>query len=213
MTELIPRNLGHRPLREVWAQMQAFTDSRDADTADEIWFVEHDPVFTLGLNADPAHVLESRDIDVVQIDRGGQVTYHGPGQIVAYIMLDIRRLGISIRPLVELIERTVIKTVGVYGIEAMARRDAPGVYVEGAKLAAIGLRVRRGCSYHGLALNVDMDLSPFTQINPCGMEDLAVTQLAELCPVTSRKKICDDLLASFRQEIADYSELEADSKP
>ena len=215
MVELIARDLGRRPLRAVWEEMQEFTDARGDDTADEIWFVEHDPVFTLGLNADAAHVLDAHDIEVVQIDRGGQVTYHGPGQIVAYVLLNIRRLGISIRPLVELLERTVIATVAGYGIKAAARRDAPGVYVAGAKLAAIGLRVRRGCSYHGLALNVDMDLSPFMQINPCGMAGLPVTQLAQLCDVTERERICSDLLAQLRQEIASiraaYSEVEADS--
>jgi lipoyl(octanoyl) transferase len=212
MATLVTRDLGRRPLREVWAEMQHFTDARESDTADEIWFVEHDPVFTLGLNADRGHVLDAGDIDVLQIDRGGQVTYHGPGQIVAYVMLDLRRLGIAIRPLVELLERTVIATAGNYGITARSRRDAPGVYVDGAKLAAIGLRVRRGCSYHGLALNVDMDLSPFTRINPCGMKDLPVTQLVDLGVSATLKQVRSDWLGQFERELAVYLE-DADSKP
>lgn len=210
MTTLVVRDLGRRPLRDVWAEMQHFTDSRESDTPDEVWFVEHDPVFTLGLNADREHVLDAGDIDVVQIDRGGQVTYHGPGQIVAYVMLDLRRLGIAIRPLVELLERAVIETVGAYGITAHSRRDAPGVYVDGAKLAAIGLRVRRGCSYHGLALNVDMDLSPFERINPCGMQDLRVTQLADPGIPVAPEKVRGDLLAQLNRELDRYLEL-ADS--
>jgi lipoyl(octanoyl) transferase len=210
MSTLVARDLGRRALREVWAEMQQFTDTRGQDTADEIWFVEHDRVFTLGLNADREHVLDAGDIDVVQIDRGGQVTYHGPGQLVAYVLLDLRRLGINIRPLVELLENAVIDMVGEYGIVAQSRRDAPGVYVDGAKLAAIGLRVRRGCSYHGLALNVDMDLKPYQRINPCGMEDLAVTQLAELGAKTDMKDVREDLMAQLAAQIESYSE-EADS--
>lgn len=210
MTALIARDLGRRPLPDVWTRMQQFTDSRNSDTADELWFVEHDPVFTLGLNADTQHVLDPGNIDVVRIDRGGQVTYHGPGQIVAYVLLDLRRLGISIRPLVELLERAVIATADEYGIAAVSRRDAPGVYVDGAKLAAIGLRVRRGCSYHGLALNFDMDLSPYERINPCGMQDLAVTQLVSLGVTADRKTICGELHAQLEREIAAYLEV-ADS--
>jgi lipoyl(octanoyl) transferase len=201
MTVLVARNLGRRPLRAVWEQMQQFTDSRDSETPDEVWFVEHDPVFTLGLNADRAHVLRAAEIDVVQIDRGGQVTYHGPGQIVAYVMLDLRRLGIAIRALVEMLERAVIDTVAEYGIAAQSRRDAPGVYVDGAKLAAIGLRVRKGCSYHGLALNVDMDLAPFEQINPCGMQDLPVTQLADLGVDKGIDAVRRDLLCALEHEV------------
>ena len=210
MDRLVARDLGRRPLRDVWAEMQQVTDSRGPDTADEIWFVEHDPVFTLGLNADHEHVLDAGDIDVVQIDRGGQVTYHGPGQLVVYVLLDLRRLGINIRPLVELLENAVIAMVGAYGILAQSRRDAPGVYVDGAKLAAIGLRVRRGCSYHGLALNVDMDLGPYERINPCGMQDLAVTQLVELGVAADAQNVRNDLLAQLEGKLAAYFE-EADS--
>jgi len=172
--------------------MQAFTTERTDDTRDEVWFVEHPPVYTLGLRADRAHLLAPGDIPVVQIDRGGQVTYHGPGQLVAYVMLNLKRRAWTPRQLVQALENSVIDTVAAYGIEAKARRDAPGVYVGGAKLAAVGLRVRRHCSYHGLAVNVAMDLKPFAGINPCGYEDLPVTQLATLCGIDGLKRFRDD---------------------
>lgn len=181
MNDIRVCDLGRRPLPAVWADMQDFTDHRDEGTGDEIWFVEHPPVYTLGLNANPEHVLENTDVEVVRIDRGGQVTYHGPGQLVCYVLLDIKRLGLGVRALVELLETAVIDTVADYGVEACARRDAPGVYVAGRKLAAVGLRIRRGCSYHGIAVNLEMDLAPFTRIRPCGLEDVEVTQLANLC--------------------------------
>lgn len=187
------RQLGVRPFEAVWAEMQAFTEARTADTADEVWFVEHSPVFTLGLNADAAHVVAPGDIPLVQTDRGGQVTYHGPGQIVAYALLDVRRRGLGIRALVELLEAAVIATAAGYGVEAASRREAPGVYVDGRKLAAIGLRIRRGCSYHGLALNVAMDLEPFGRIHPCGYEGLEVTQLSELAGVADLDRVRGDL--------------------
>jgi lipoyl(octanoyl) transferase len=174
------RDLGAQPLPEIVAQMQRFTSARDAETADEIWFVEHPPVFTLGMRGDRKYVHAAGDIPVVHIDRGGQVTYHGPGQLVAYVLLDLRRLGFNPRTLVQALESAVIDTVADYGIEAVARRDAPGVYVDGRKLCAIGLRVRRYCSYHGLALNVAMDLSPFGRIDPCGYAGLEVTDLRTL---------------------------------
>ncbi|MGH8242972.1 MAG: lipoyl(octanoyl) transferase LipB [Steroidobacteraceae bacterium] len=158
--------------------MQAFTDARDRDTPDEIWFLEHAPVFTQGLNGRPEHLLATGDIPVVGIDRGGQVTYHGPGQLVVYVMIDLQRRGIGVRELVVALESAVIGLAASQGIAAAGRRDAPGVYVAGRKLASLGLRVRRGCSYHGLALNVDMDLEPFACINPCGMAGMAMTQLA-----------------------------------
>ena len=179
----VVRDLGLRPLPDVWAEMQAFTAARTAATRDEIWFVEHPPVYTLGMRADRAHVVAPGDIPIVQIDRGGQVTYHGPGQLMAYVLLDLKRLGLNARSLVQALEAAVIDTVAGYGIHASARRDAPGVYVEGAKLAAVGLRVQRHCSYHGLAVNVAMDLGPFQGIHPCGYEGLRVTQLRELCDV------------------------------
>jgi lipoyl(octanoyl) transferase len=174
------RDLGFKPLPDVWAEMQAFTAARTADTPDEVWLVEHPPVYTLGLRADRTHLLAPGDIPIVQIDRGGQVTYHGPGQLVAYVLLDLNRRGFNARSLVQALESAVIDTVADYGISAVARRDAPGVYVEGAKLGAVGLRVKRHCSYHGLAVNVAMDLAPFAGINPCGYAGLAVTQVSEL---------------------------------
>jgi lipoyl(octanoyl) transferase len=177
---VIVRWLGRVDYEPTWRAMQQFTDARDASTGDELWLLEHPPVFTLGLAADPGHVLAPGDIPLVQTDRGGQVTYHGPGQLVAYPLLDVRRLGISVRGLVMLLEQCVIDLVAAHGISAAGRRDAPGVYVEGHKLASLGLRIRRHASYHGLALNVDMDLEPFARINPCGMAGLPVTSLARL---------------------------------
>lgn len=174
------RNHGLADYAETLASMQAFTERRDASTADEIWLLEHPPVFTLGLNADRAHVLAPGDIPIVPVDRGGQVTYHGPGQLVVYTLLDLKRARLGIRDLVSALENAVIGLVADFGIEAAARCDAPGVYVDGAKLASVGLRIRRGCSYHGLSLNVNMDTEPFKRINPCGFDDLTVTQLADL---------------------------------
>jgi lipoyl(octanoyl) transferase len=160
--------------------MQSITETRGAETRDEIWFLEHPPVFTLGMNAAPEHVLAPGDIPVVQIDRGGQVTYHGPGQLVVYPLLDVRRAQIGVRQLVTALESAVIEMLAGWNIEAVARRDAPGVYVNERKLASVGLRIRRGCSYHGLALNVGMDLEPFRRINPCGYRGLEVTDLRSL---------------------------------
>ena len=166
--EPLVRDLGLRPMPLVWADMREFTERRGPETQDEIWFVEHPPVFTLGLAADRAHLLDAGDIEVVQTDRGGQVTYHGPGQLVCYVLLDLKRRGLDIRRLVEALEGAVVDTLAGYGLEAYPKRDAPGVYVDGAKIAAVGLKVRRGCSYHGLAFNIAMDLEPFSRINPCG---------------------------------------------
>jgi lipoyl(octanoyl) transferase len=159
--------------------MQTFTMRRDEATSDEFWLVEHPPVFTLGLNGKPEHLLDPGDIPVVQCDRGGQVTYHGPGQVVIYLLLDLKRRSLGARALVSAIEQAVIAYLEELGMAAEVRPKAPGVYVEGAKIAALGLRVRRGCSYHGLAFNVDMDLAPFGRINPCGYAGLKVTQLAD----------------------------------
>ncbi len=172
--------LGRVDYEPTWRAMQRLTDERDASTPDEIWLLEHPPVFTLGMNADPRHVLLAGDIPVVQIDRGGQVTYHGPGQLVVYPLIDLRRAGLGVRDLVTALEQAVVAYAATLGIEAAPRRDAPGVYVAGAKLASVGIRIRRGASYHGLALNVEMDLEPFQRINPCGYEGLAMTQLAAL---------------------------------
>jgi lipoyl(octanoyl) transferase len=174
------RQLGLVEYQPTWRAMQRFTEERDGATPDEIWFLEHPPVFTLGVNASPAHLIAPGDIPVVQIDRGGQVTYHGPGQLVVYPLIDLKRLGLGIRDYVSALERAVIDLAAEFGIAAECRRDAPGVYVAGAKLASVGVRVRRGGSYHGLALNVALDLEPFSRINPCGYQGLAMTQLSVL---------------------------------
>jgi lipoyl(octanoyl) transferase len=169
----------------VWADMERFTTDRSAATQDEIWFVEHPAVFTLGLSGNRTHLLDPGDIPVVHTDRGGQVTFHGPGQLVCYVLVDLKRRNFNVRNLVQALESAVIDTAREYAIDAYAKREAPGVYVDGRKLAAIGLRVRRGCSYHGMAVNVNMDLAPFARINPCGYPGLEVTQLADLCALDS----------------------------
>ena len=174
------RHLGLSAYEPTWRAMQAFTQARQSTTADEVWFVEHPPVFTLGLNASREHVLSPGDIPVVQIDRGGQVTYHGPGQLVVYPLVDLQRLRLSIRDFVAALERAVIELAAQSGIAAACRRGAPGVYVAGRKLASVGVRVRRAGSYHGLAVNVALDLEPFRRINPCGYAGLQMTQFAEL---------------------------------
>jgi lipoyl(octanoyl) transferase len=174
------RRLGLVEYEPTWRAMQRFTDERDATTPDEIWFLEHPQVFTLGMNASREHVLAPGDIPVVQIDRGGQVTYHGPGQLVVYPLIDLRRAGLGVRDLVTALERSVIGLAAEYGVVAEARRNAPGVYVEGRKLASVGIRIRRGASYHGLAMNVSLDLEPFGRINPCGYQGLQMTQLADI---------------------------------
>jgi len=175
------RELGRVEYEPTWRAMQSFSLARTADTADELWLLEHPPVYTLGVAGRAGHLPRADNgIPVVKTDRGGQVTYHGPGQIVAYLLLDLRRRGLTIRPLVRLMESCVIDLLASYGIAAAGRVDAPGVYVGGAKIAALGLRVRNGCCYHGLAFNVDMDLSPFRSIDPCGYPGLAVTQARDL---------------------------------
>jgi lipoyl(octanoyl) transferase len=184
------------------AAMQDFTARRDAGTADEAWLLEHPPVYTLGLAGRPEHVLAPGDIPVVRTDRGGQVTYHGPGQLVAYTLVDLRRAGLSVRGLVLALEDAVIRTVAGYGVSAAGRRDAPGVYVDGAKLASLGLRVRRGGSYHGLALNVAMDLEPFRRIDPCGYRGQAVTDLATLGIRRTVRQVGDDLGAQLAESVA-----------
>ena len=174
---LIVRRLGLRPYEPVWRAMQRFTDERTPDSVDELWLVEHPAVFTQGQAGKSEHVLAPGDIPVIKVDRGGQVTYHGPGQIVAYPLLDIRRLGIGVRELVRRLEEAIIEVLQQYGVQGARRPGAPGIYVNGAKIASLGLRVRRGCTFHGLAFNIDMDLEPFQRINPCGYEGLQVTQL------------------------------------
>jgi lipoyl(octanoyl) transferase len=164
----------------LWHEMQEFTDTRDEKTPDEIWFVEHPPVFTMGLNASEEHLLAPGDIPVVQIDRGGQVTFHGPGQLMIYPLIDLKRSDIGVRKLVTALEQSVVDLVAEYEVAAVARADAPGVYVAGDKLASVGLRIRRGSSFHGMALNVDVDLEPFSRINPCGYAELQMTDLKRL---------------------------------
>ena len=176
----VTRDLGLADYEPVWRAMQAFTKARDDATADELWFVEHPPVFTLGLAAKPEHVLDAGAIPVVRIDRGGQVTYHGPGQLVAYALLDLRRAGYGVKELVRRLEQSVIDLLAGYRVEGARQAGMPGVYVGGAKIAAIGLRVSRGCTYHGISLNVDADLAAFSRINPCGYPGLAATRLADL---------------------------------
>lgn len=176
----IVRQLGRQPYEPVWRAMQRLTDARGPETPDELWLVEHDPVFTLGQAGRPEHVLAPGDIPVLNVDRGGQVTYHGPGQIVAYPLVDLRRLGLGVRELVCRIEQAVIDVLAAHGIAAARRDGAPGIYAGGAKVMALGLRVRRGCSFHGLAFNVAMDLEPFRRINPCGFQGLEVTSVLDL---------------------------------
>jgi lipoic acid synthetase len=189
--------LGKVDYEPTWRQMQRITDTRDEHTPDEIWLLEHPPVFTQGLNGNPGHVLAAGDIPVVQIDRGGQVTYHGPGQLVVYPLIDIRRAGLGVRDLVTALERAVIDYCATLGIQAECRKNAPGVYVDGRKIASVGLRIRRGASYHGLAFNVNMDLEPFQRINPCGYAGLEMTQLASLGQPNARVEEAGRAFAPF----------------
>ncbi|HEX7606087.1 MAG TPA: lipoyl(octanoyl) transferase LipB [Usitatibacter sp.] len=196
------RNLGLVAYQPAWRAMQAFNQARDAQTPDELWLVEHPPVFTLGLAGRREHVLDAGGIPVVATDRGGQVTYHGPGQAIAYVLLDLRRNGLGVKELVRRIEDAVIDTLGKYGIDGARRAGMPGVYVNEAKIAAIGLRIARGCSYHGVALNVDADLAPFARIDPCGYPGLASTRLADLGVRDSIHAVQQRLAASLSRRLA-----------
>ncbi|ERM61949.1 octanoyltransferase [Vibrio mimicus CAIM 1883] len=178
--QLLVRRLGRRDYTPVWQAMHQFTDQRDSTTRDEVWLVEHNPVFTQGQAGKAEHLLNTGDIPVVQSDRGGQVTYHGPGQLVAYFLIDLRRKHLGVRELVTHIENLVINTLKHYQIDSAARPDAPGVYVQDKKICSLGLRIRKGCSFHGLALNIQMDLTPFLQINPCGYAGMEMVQLSDL---------------------------------
>jgi lipoyl(octanoyl) transferase len=191
------RRLGRQPYEATWKAMSAFTDQRGPDTPDELWLLEHDPVFTLGQAGKMEHVLAPGDIPVVPVDRGGQVTYHGPGQIVGYPLIDLRRAGVGVREMVHKIEQAIIDTLDHWNIGAERVEGAPGVYVAGAKVAALGLRVRRGCSFHGLAFNVDMDLEPFHRINPCGYKGLQVTQVLDLGGPSRLADVEDALVEEF----------------
>ncbi len=189
----VVKSLGLTEYEPVWRAMQELTETRTESTRDEIWILEHYPVFTLGLNGSMTHVLAPGDIPVIPIDRGGQVTYHGPGQLVVYPLIDLRRLKLGVRALVSALEDTIVDTVADYGIEAATRADARGVYVGDRKLASLGLRIRRGCSYHGLAFNIAMDLEPFQRINPCGYENLETVQLSELDGPSDLDQVAGDL--------------------
>lgn len=202
------KSLGQVEYEPTWRAMQRFTAERTADTVDEIWLLQHPPTYTQGQAGKPEHLLNSAGIPVVKIDRGGQITYHGPGQIVAYLLLDLHRWKINVRELVRLMERAVIDLLAEYGIAAEGREDAPGVYVDDAKIAALGLKIKHGCSYHGLSLNVDMDLSPFDNINPCGYQGLRVTQCVELgitIPI-------EELQAQLTQNLVHGLQLHLDNK-
>ena len=185
----------------LWREMQAFTDTRVDDTPDEIWFVEHPPVFTMGLNASEEHLLAPGDIPVVQIDRGGQVTFHGPGQLMIYPLIDLRRSNIGIRTLVTALEQSVVNLAEDYDVEATADPKAPGVYVDGDKLASVGLRIRRGSSFHGMALNVDVDLEPFSRINPCGYAELQMTDLRRLGIALDLAQSAEKILPHFLRHL------------
>jgi lipoyl(octanoyl) transferase len=197
---LLFRRLGRREYALVFDAMRTFTESRAVDTPDELWWVEHPPVFTQGLAGRAEHLLAPGDIPVIQVDRGGQVTFHGPGQVVAYCLLDVRRLGLGVRALVTALERSVLELLAAHGIVAHARPDAPGVYVEGAKVASLGLRIRQGRSYHGLSLNVAMDLEPFGRINPCGLPGLRVTQLRDLGIYLTPDAVAEELLPGLGRQ-------------
>ncbi|GAA5219222.1 lipoyl(octanoyl) transferase LipB [Corallincola platygyrae] len=205
-TSLIFKQLGLRPYQEIWEAMRTFTDTRDESTTDEIWLVEHPPVFTQGQAGKAEHLLAPGDIPVIQVDRGGQVTYHGPGQQVAYILLDLRRRKLGVRELVTLIEEAIVDTLNYWQIESYPKPDAPGVYVYGDKIASLGLRIRKGCSFHGLALNVNMDLSPFQRINPCGYEGLLMTQSANLGGAKSLAELQPVLIEKLTQKLGETSD-------
>jgi lipoyl(octanoyl) transferase len=205
--QALVRKLGLMDYQTVWQQMQRFTDQRDTATLDEFWLLEHPAIFTLGQAGKSEHLLAPGDIPVIKVDRGGQVTYHGPGQLVIYLLLDLKRRNLGVRQLVSIIESSLIRLLQRYDVKAQARKDAPGVYVQGAKIAALGLRVRRGCSFHGLSLNVDLDLEPFGRINPCGYQGMAVTRLSDLLgKAPGVEQIAQPLLEELQAELG-YNQL------
>lgn len=207
------RQLGRQPFEAVWAAMEAYTDARGEDADDELWLVEHDPVFTLGQAGKQEHVLAAGDIPVVRTNRGGQVTYHGPGQIVAYPLVDLRRLNIGVREFVCRIEQALIDTLATWDIAAVRREGAPGVYVDGAKIGALGLRVRRGCTFHGLAFNVAMDLEPFSRINPCGYQGLQVTSVLKCGGPRTPAEVIPVLVANLSAQLGLRPEFTPDLHP
>lgn len=201
MTDLVVRSLGEQPYAETWEAMKSFTAERDDTVTDELWCLEHPRVYTQGQAGKAEHVLAPGDIPVIQVDRGGQVTYHGPGQLVVYLMIDLSRRKLGIRALVDVIEKAIVGTLAELGIEAAPRPDAPGVYVGDSKIASLGLRVRRGCSFHGLALNVDMDMEPFRRINPCGYAGMAMSQVTDFVPGASLKDVERRLVAQLVEKL------------
>ncbi|MGR6840304.1 lipoyl(octanoyl) transferase LipB [Aliivibrio wodanis] len=212
---LVVKNLGRQDYEPVWKAMHTFTDERDENTCDEVWLVEHNPVFTQGQAGKEEHVLAAGDIPIVKSDRGGQVTYHGPGQLVAYVLINLRRKNIGVRELVTHIENTVVNTLHQFSIESAARPDAPGVYVDNKKICSLGLRIRKGCSFHGLALNINMDLSPFLRINPCGYAGMEMIQLHDLVKendeVKNKAEHVEDvhpLLIKELTTLLDYTDIE-----
>lgn len=202
MNELTIRHLGRMDYEPVWQAMQTYTDTRTETCADEIWVVEHPPVFTQGQAGKAEHILAAGDIPVVQVDRGGQVTYHGPGQLVVYFLIDIRRRKMGVRNLVTSIEETVVNALKVYGIDSAARPDAPGVYIGEQKVCSLGLRIRRGCSFHGLALNVNMDMEPFSRINPCGYAGMQMTQTSDHGGPNSLSDAADAVSKAFISQLS-----------
>ncbi|MCC5452471.1 lipoyl(octanoyl) transferase LipB [Rheinheimera sp. UJ51] len=200
--QLVIRDLGLQDYTHIWQQMQQFTDNRHSDTPDEIWLLQHQPVFTQGQAGKEEHLLFPGDIPVVKVDRGGQVTYHGPGQLVVYVLLDIKRRQLGVRNLVTMLEQILIELLQRYQINAAAKADAPGVYVDGAKIASLGLRVRKGCTFHGLALNVDMDLTPFQRINPCGYAGMQMIRSADLGGPQSIAEASKLIAELFQQHLA-----------
>lgn len=195
------RQPGRVPYEQAYRDMRHFNDGRDGSTMDEIWLLEHPPVYTLGLAGRREHILDAGPVPVIATDRGGQVTYHGPGQLIVYLLLDMKRLRIGVREYVTLLEQSVIDTLAGMGLPAARRTGAPGVYVDGRKIAALGVRIRRGCCYHGLALNVDMDLEPFSGIDPCGYRGLEVTQLSDYGIRMSLQEAADELLPSLMRHL------------
>ena len=198
---IVVKELGRQPYVPIWQAMQAYTDERDADSDDELWLLQHDPVYTQGLAGKSEHVLMPGDIPIVHTDRGGQVTYHGPGQLVMYPLINLERRRLGVRALVCALEQLVIDWLASHDVVAERREGAPGVYVAGAKIASLGLKVRRGCSYHGLAINVDMDLSPFERINPCGLAGQPMTQVKALLPDLTVEAVEQALLTAFCQQL------------
>ncbi len=207
--QLVVRRLGQQDYEPVWKAMHDFTDQRTEETLDEVWLVEHNPVFTQGQAGKAEHLLNTGDIPVVQSDRGGQVTYHGPGQLVAYFLINLRRKKLGVRDLVTNIENLVINTLKAYNIDSAARPDAPGVYVDGKKICSLGLRIRKGCSFHGLALNVNMDLTPFLRINPCGYEGMEMIQVSQFGGPdnveTVEKQLIQELVTLLGYEQVEFS--------